>query len=188
MSEISKITLSGFLGLLCAEQHVGNLKKMRVQEFWESGAQNKKSEISSDALSGILGLLCAEQSVRRLQQCYPNLGISVRRTKRPKAQQLYFHKLWDTCAQNKASEISNMHFHRLWDSHAQNKTSETLNMHFHKLWDSCAQNKTSETSTTCTFINSGILCAEQHVGNIKNVSSGILGLRCAEQNVEHLKT
>ena len=41
-------------------------------------------------------------------------------------------------------------------------------MHFHNLWDSCEQNKTSEIS--------------------KNGLSGIMGLLCAEQNVETLKT
>ena len=44
-SEISKIALSGSLGLLCAEQNVGNLKK-HFQDFWDSGAQNKTSKIS----------------------------------------------------------------------------------------------------------------------------------------------
>ena len=64
-SEISKSRLSGILGLLCAEQDVGNLKKctfrssgtpvrrtrrrksqkMHFQEFWDSWAQNKTSEI-----------------------------------------------------------------------------------------------------------------------------------------------
>ena len=63
-SEISKNALSGSLGLLGAEQDVGNLKnytsrnsatpvrrlkrrksqKMHVQDFWDSRAQNKTSE------------------------------------------------------------------------------------------------------------------------------------------------
>ena len=85
-SEISKNGLSGFLGLLCAEQDVGNLKKcifgisgthktseiskkMHFQEFWDSCAQNKASEISKNGLSGILGLLCAEQDVGNLKKC-----------------------------------------------------------------------------------------------------------------------
>ena len=45
----------------------------------------------------------------------------------------------------------------------------------------------------CTFRNSGtperrtgLLCAEQNVGNLKTGLSGILGLLCAEQNVGNL--
>ena len=65
MSEISKNALSGILGLLCAEQDVGNTK-MDFQEFCR---QNKASEVSKNALPGILGLLCAEQDVGNLKKC-----------------------------------------------------------------------------------------------------------------------
>ena len=71
------------MGLLCAEQNVGNLKQMHYQDFWDSWtqnktseisqmnfqelwdscAQNKTSEISKSELSRIMGLLCAEQNV-----------------------------------------------------------------------------------------------------------------------------
>ena len=68
-SEISKTALSGILGLLGAEQDVGNLKKMHVQEFWDSCAQNKTSEISKSALSGNMGHLDAEQGVENLNKC-----------------------------------------------------------------------------------------------------------------------
>ena len=47
------------MGLLCAEQNVGNLTKIDFQEFWDSCVQNTTSEISTNALSGILGLMCA---------------------------------------------------------------------------------------------------------------------------------
>ena len=146
-SEISKNALSGILGLLGAEQDVGNLKKctfrkqgtpvhrtrrrksqqMHVQEFWDSCAQNKTSEISrtcsfrtsgtpvrrtrrrksqKHALSGILGLLCAEQNVGNFKKCtFRNYGAPARRTKRRKFQTLRVQKLWDSCAQNKTSEI-----------------------------------------------------------------------------------
>ena len=77
------------MGLLCAEQDVGNLKtstsgnygtpvrrprrrksqKVDFQEFWDSCAQNKTSEISKNALPGILGFLCAERNVRNLKEC-----------------------------------------------------------------------------------------------------------------------
>ena len=65
-SEISNSELSRIMGLLCAEQNVGNLKKMHFRisgttvrrtkrrkyqkmyfhEFWDVGAQNKTSELS----------------------------------------------------------------------------------------------------------------------------------------------
>ena len=44
-SEISTNGLSGIMGLLCAEQNVGNVKKMPFYGFWDSCAQNKASEI-----------------------------------------------------------------------------------------------------------------------------------------------
>ena len=106
-SEISKNALSGFLGLQCAEQNVGNLKKctfgnsgtlvrrtkrrkskrMRFQEFWDSCAGNKTSEISNKCT-------------------FRNSGTPVRRTKRRKAQKVDFQDFWDYSAQNKTSEIS----------------------------------------------------------------------------------
>ena len=95
-SEISKKGLSGYLGLLCAEESVGNFQQIHVQElcdpcaqtkktsesqklhfqeFWDSCAQNKASEISKNARLGILGLLYAEQDVGNLKKC-PWLGHS----------------------------------------------------------------------------------------------------------------
>ena len=59
--------LPGILGLLCAEQNVGNLKQ--------------------HTLSGILGLLCAEQNVGNLQHVvFSNCGTPMRRTKRQKSE------------------------------------------------------------------------------------------------------
>ena len=66
-SEISTNALSGIMGLLGAEQDVGNLKQMHFQEIWESCAQNKPSEISKNGLSRIMGLPCAEQNVGNLK-------------------------------------------------------------------------------------------------------------------------
>ena len=124
-SEISKIALPIILGLLCAEQNVGNLEnctskhdgtpvrrtrrrksqKMDVQELWESCAQSKTSE-NSKRLSGILGLLCAEQDVRNLKTCtVRNSGTPVRRTKRRQSKQMHFQEFWDSCTHNKTSEI-----------------------------------------------------------------------------------
>ena len=105
-SEISKTKLSRILGLLCAEQDVGDFKKctsrnsgtpvrrttrqksekMHVQEFCDSCAQNKTSEISKWA--------------------FRNSGTPVRRTTRRNSKNTDFQELWGSCAQNKTSEIS----------------------------------------------------------------------------------
>ena len=61
-----------------------------------------------------------------------------------------------------------MHFQELWDSCAQNKTSEISKMHVQEFRDSCAQNKTSEISKIALLGILGLLCAEQDVGNLKN--------------------
>ena len=165
-SEISKNALSLILGLLCAEQDVGNLKELHFQEFWDSCAQNKTSEISTNTLSRVLGLLCAEQDVgNQTNITFRNSGTPGRRTRRRKSENIHFQEFWDSLAQNKTSKISKKHFQEFWDSCAQNKTSEisknTLSrvlgllcaeqnirnlkqMHFQEFWDSCAQNKASE--------------------------------------------
>ena len=90
-SEISTTALSGILGLLCAEQDVGNLKK---------------------TLLGMLGLLCAEQNVGHLKKCtLKNSGIPVRRTKRRQSQK---HALLGTlgllCAEQHVRNIKNCTF------------------------------------------------------------------------------
>ena len=77
-------------------------------------------EISNNTLVGILGLLCAEQNVGNLNNCtFRNSGTPVRRAKRRKSKQIQFQEFWDSCAQNKTSEISKMHFHKFWHSGAQ---------------------------------------------------------------------
>ena len=69
------------LGLLCAEEDVGNLKNF--QEIWDSCAQNKTSEISKNGRSGIMGLLCQEHNVGNINNCtLGNSGTPVRRTRR----------------------------------------------------------------------------------------------------------
>ena len=60
-----------------------------------------------NALSGILGLLCAQQDVGSLEKCtFRNSGTPVRRTRRRKSQKMHFQEFWDSCAQNKTSEVS----------------------------------------------------------------------------------
>ena len=79
---------------------------MDFQKLLDSCAQNKTSEISKNALSECLGLLLAEQHVGNLKQCTSrNSGTPVRRTKRQKSQKTHVQELWDSCAQNKTSEI-----------------------------------------------------------------------------------
>ena len=51
-------------------------------------------------------------------------GTPVRRTKRRKSQKMDFQEFWDSCAQNKTSEIPKMDFQDISDSNAQNKASE----------------------------------------------------------------
>ena len=81
-------------------------QKMHFQKFWDSCAHNKTSEISKNTFPGILGLLWAEQNVGNLKKCpFRNSGAPVRRTKRRKSQKVDFQEFWDSCAQNKTSEI-----------------------------------------------------------------------------------
>ena len=78
--------LSGILGLLGAEQDVGNLKNA-LSGILDSRKQNKTSEISKNTCSGTLGLLGTEQDVGNLKTCtFRNSGTP-------------------SCAQNKTSEI-----------------------------------------------------------------------------------
>ena len=79
---------------------------MQVWDFWDSWAQNKTSEISKNALSGIMGLVCAEHDVGNLKKCtFCNSGTPVRRAERRKSQKLHIQEFWDSCAQNKTSEV-----------------------------------------------------------------------------------
>ena len=127
-------TLLGTMGLLCAEQDVGNPKNctfknsealvrrtrcrktqnMHFQEFWDSCAQNKTSEISKTALSGIQGLLCEEQSVGNLKKwTFRDSRTPVRRTRRRKSQQLHFQEFWDS---QDVGNLKNMHLQEFRDS------------------------------------------------------------------------
>ena len=145
------------MGLLCAEQDVGNLnkcifnnygtpgrrtkrrksQKMHFQEFWDSCAQNKTSETStrgspSSATIVILGDLQEYLVTWRLgkpflgnhRNTWGSIGIpgnleagepfcnsflSRQEPHYAKAclgNALHFDEFWDSCAQNKTSEIS----------------------------------------------------------------------------------
>ena len=206
-----KLALSGILGLLCAELHVGILKTMQFQElrdsgaqktrrrksqkwtfrnsgapvcrtrrrksqqmdfqdFWDSCALNKTSEISKNALSGIPGLLCAEQDVGNINKCtFRNSGTPVRRARRRKSQKWTFRDSGTPVRRTRRRNYQQMHFQEFWDS--------------------CAQNRTSEISKNALSEILGLLCAEQNVGNLKLMRvQNIWGLLCAEQNVGNLNT
>ena len=160
----------------------------------------KTSEIAKNALPGILGLLCAEQNVGNLKKCTVSISETlVRRTTRQKFQKMHVQEFWDSCAQNKTSEISKNRFYlykstfrhsgtpvrrikcrkyqtnalqKLWDSCAQNKTLYFANTRLsRKVWDSCAQNRTSEISNNALSEFLGLRFAGQNVGNIENALS-----------------
>ena len=120
-SEISKNALSGFLGLLCAEQNVGNLKSWTFKNSGIPVRRTRRRQSQKNALSGIMGLLCAEQNVGNLENyTLRNYGTTVRKRKRRKSQKMHFRNFWDSCAQSKTQEISTMRFQNISDSCAQN--------------------------------------------------------------------
>ena len=142
----------------CAQNKASEISTMHFHKFWDSCAQNKMSEISTNAPSGILGLPCVEQHVGNLNKwTFMNSWTPVRRTRRRKSQKMNVQQLWDSCAQNKTSEIYKK-------------------LNFQKLWDSCAQNKTSGIQTKTTrseFV--GLPCAEQNVEYLKKCTVRISG-------------
>ena len=87
----SKNEFSGILGLLCAEQNAGNLKKYTFRNSGTPVRRTERRKSHKNELSGIVELLCAEQAVK-------------------KSQTMHFQELWDSCAQNKTSEISKNDF------------------------------------------------------------------------------
>ena len=116
-SEISKMDFQQFWDS-CAQNKTSEISKMDFQQFWDSCVENKTSEISTIALSGILGLLCAGQDVGNpnIKCTFGNSGTPARRTKRQKSKHMHFQVFWDSCAQNKTSEISKNALSAIWDS------------------------------------------------------------------------
>ena len=190
-SEISTPTLSGFLGLLCAEQDVEHLNKINFLEFWDSCAQNRTSEISKNAVSGIMGLLCAEQDVGNLKKwTFRNSGTPVRRTRRRKSQKMDVQEFWDSCAQHKTSEISkNVLSQILGLLCAEQDVGNRKKLTFRNSGTPVSRTKRRK-SRKMTFKNSGtpVRRTTRRKYKKQNGLSGILGLLCAEQNVGNLKT
>ena len=119
-----------------------------------------------------------------------------------------FREFWDSCVQNRTSEISKKKTFRNYGTtvcRTKRRTSQkyafkksgtpvrrtrrrkSQKMHFQEFQDSCAQNKTSEIWKNACLGLMGLLCAEQNVRNLKNSLSGTPGLLCAEENVGILK-
>ena len=95
------------MGFLRAEQNVRNLKKCTFRNSGTPVRRTRRRKSQQNALSGILGFLCAEQTVGNLKNCtFRNSGTPVRRARRQKYQQMHFQEFWDSCAQNKTSDIS----------------------------------------------------------------------------------
>ena len=183
-SDISTNGLSEIMGLLRAEQHVGNPQNMNFQKLWDSRAQNKTSELSTNvrsrimgllwveqnvghlqktALSRILGLLCADQDVGNLNKCTSkNYGTPVRKTKRHKSQKMHFQEFWDSCMLNKASEISK---------------NALLG---------CAEQNVGNLKN-CTFRNSGTPVRRTKRRKSQKCTVMFFGPQLAEQNVRNLK-
>ena len=143
---------------------------MHCQVFWDSCAQNNTSEISTNALSGILGHVCAERNFRNLKNALSGIlgllcaeedvgnlkkwtfrisGTPVRRTRRRKSQEIDFQEFWDSCAQNKTSEVSKNGLSGILGLLCVEQDVGNLKKtDFQEFWDSCAQSKTSEISKT----------------------------------------
>ena len=134
-SEISKNALSGIMGPLNAEQHVGNLKKCTFmnygtpvrrtkrqisqkicfQKVRDSSAQSNTSEISKNALSGIPGLLCAEQNVGKLKHALSRiLGL--------------------LCAEQNVGNLKNCTFRNSGTPVRRTKRQKSQHMHFQEFW------------------------------------------------------
>ena len=124
-SYISNHVLSEFLGLLCAEQSVGNLNK---RTFRNSGTPTRRTDCRNSqtkALSEMLGLRLAEQHVGAItKHTFRSSGIPVRRTKHRKYQRIAFRNYGTPVRRTRRRKSRTMHSHNLWDSNSQNKTSE----------------------------------------------------------------
>ena len=154
-------------------------------KFWDSCAQNKTSEISKIALSRILGLLCTEQDVGNFKKCtFKYFGTPVRRTRRRKSQKIHFQEFWDSCAQNKASEIPQMWLSGILGlPHAEQNDINIKKCTFRKYGTLVRRTKRRNIKIILSY-NMGLLCAEQNIGNLnKTAPSRILGLLGAEQHV-----
>ena len=101
---------------------------------------------------------------------------------------MHVQEFWDSCAQNKTSEISKKCTSRNSGTPVRRtRRRKSQKMNFQDFLDSCAQNKTSEIPTNGLSGFVGLLCAEQNVINLKKCtfrnSSNQNKLRCLGQNL-----
>ena len=114
--------------------------------------------------------MCTEKNVGNFKKCtFRNSATLMRRTKRRKSQDMHFQEFWESCAQNKTSNIS---------EHAVSIILGLL----------CAEKYSVGNLKTCTFRNCETpIRRTQRRGISKSALSKFLGLRLAEQNVGSLK-
>ena len=143
--------------------------------------------MSKDTLSGIMGLLCPEPNVGNIKKCtFRNSGAPVRRTRRRKSQNMHFQEFWDSCAQNRTSEISNIALSRILGLLcAEQDVTNLKKIHFQEFRVSCAQNRTSEISKNALSGILGLLCAGQNVGNLKKMHFQEFWYSCAQNKTSH---
>ena len=85
-------------------------------------------------------------------------------------------EFWDSCEQNKTSEISKKcTFRNAGTLVRRTKRRKSQKMNFQEFLDSCVQNKTSEIPKNAPSGILVLLCAEQNVGSLKNCTFRISG-------------
>ena len=156
----SRNALSEIMGLRCAEQNARHVKTMHCQKLWDPCAQNNTSQVSKNALSIMLGLLRADQDVGNLKACtFRNSGTPGRRTQHRKSQKMHFQEFWDSCTQNKTSEISN-------------------SCTFRNSWTPVRRTERRKSKKNCTFKNSGLGRARAPSLIITLLSGAVLNVGC----------
>ena len=144
-------------------------KKINVQEFWDSWAQNYTSEFSKTCSFRNSGTPVRRPRRRKSQiWTFRNSGAPLRRARRRKSQQMDFQEFWESCALNKTSEIP------------QNALSGILGL-------LCAEQDVGNLKKNALSENLGLLCAEQDLGIIKKCTlrnSGTLPKFCVVRKYE----
>ena len=104
----------------------------------------------------MLGLWFAEQNVGTLKQCtFRNSGTPVRRTKHRKYRNIHFRIFWDSCAQNKTSEISNTALLDILGLLCAQQNARHLNICTFRISGTLARRTKRQKYKKCTFKNYG---------------------------------
>ena len=161
------------VGLLCAEQNVGNLKNCTFKNSVTPVRRTRR------------------RKSKKHECTFKNSGTPVRRTKRRQYIKMHFRDFWDSCAcaQNKTSEISNKLTFRISGTPVRRtKRRKTKQNALSGIMGLLCADQYVVHLETCTFKNSGTpLRRTRRRKSQKNVLSGIPGLQCAEQSVGNLK-